>query len=43
MRLEFHKILCEGRSVRYERASADVIHLNVIVTQDDLKRRGRRS
>jgi hypothetical protein len=37
MRLEFHKILSEGRSVRYERKE-DVIHLNVIVTHDDLRR-----
>ena len=36
MRLEFHKILSEGRSVKYERKD-DVIHLNVIVTQEDLR------
>ena len=42
MRLEFHKILSEGRSVKYERKD-DVIHLNVIITQEDLRRnRARR-
>ena len=42
MRLEFHKILSEGRSVKDERKD-DVIHLNVIVTQEDLRRnRARR-
>jgi hypothetical protein len=44
MRLEFHKILSEGRSVRYDRDDPDVIHLNVIVTQEDVRRnRARRS
>lgn len=39
MRLEFHKILSEGRSVRYDRRDEDdVIHLNVIVTQEDLRK-----
>lgn len=43
MRLEFHKILSEGRSVRYERTEPGVIHLNIIVTQEELRRsRGRR-
>jgi len=43
MRLEFHKILSEGRSVKYEQKD-DVIHLNVIVTQDEVRRnRSRRA
>ena len=37
VRLEFHKILSEGRSVKYDREE-DVIHLNVIVTQEELRR-----
>jgi len=44
MRFEFHKILCEGRSVRYDRRDDDeVIHLNVIVTQEEMRKsRSRR-
>jgi len=41
MRFEFHKILSEGRSVRYESGPDDVIHLHVIVTAEEVKR-GRR-
>ncbi len=41
MRLEFHKILSEGRSVRYDPDPDDgVLHLSVIVTEDE-RRRGR--
>ena len=41
MKIRFHKILAEGRSVRYEKESADgdVLNLNVIV----LKESGRQS
>ena len=37
MRLQFHKILSEGRSVRYD-DEEDVLHLNVIVTKDEVRR-----
>ncbi len=44
MRIQYHKILSEGRSVRYDREDNEVIHLNVIVTEDELRRqRARRS
>lgn len=43
MRIQYHKILSEGRSVRYD-THEDVLHLNVIVTEEDLRRnRSRRS
>ena len=39
MRIQFHKILSEGRSVRYDPDPDDgVIHLSVIVTQDETRR-----
>ena len=42
MRIQFHKILSEGRSVRYDREEDDgVIHLSVIVTEDENRQRGR--
>ncbi len=36
MRIRFHKILNEGRSVRYEKSSEerDVLHLNIIVMKE---------
>ena len=36
MRIRFHKILAEGRSVRYEKepADGDVMNLNVIVLKE---------
>ena len=42
VRLQFHKILSEGRSVRYD-DEEDVLHLNVIVTKDEIgrSRKGR--
>ena len=44
MRLQFHKILSEGRSVRYDRMDNEVFHLSVIVTEDQARRdRSRRS
>lgn len=44
MRIQYHKILSEGRSVRYDNASEDILHLNVIVTEEELRRnRARRS
>jgi hypothetical protein len=43
MRIQFHKILSEGRSVRYDRANEDVLHLSVIVTEEEArKNRSRR-
>jgi hypothetical protein len=44
MRIQYHKILSEGRSVRYERMDNEVLHLSVIVTEDEVRRgRSRRS
>jgi hypothetical protein len=44
MRIQYHKILSEGRSVRYDRMENDIFHLSVIVTEDQARReRGRRS
>jgi hypothetical protein len=45
VRIQFHKILSEGRSVRYDRDPEDrVIHLSVIVTEDEARRgRAKRS
>ncbi len=43
MRLQFHKILSEGRSVRYDRMDNEVFHLSVIVTEDQARRERRRS
>jgi len=42
MRIRFHKILNEGRSVRYEKApeDRDVIDLNIIVMRE-ARARGR--
>ena len=42
MRIRFHKILNEGRSVRYEKApeDGDIIDLNIIVMKDG-RARGR--
>jgi hypothetical protein len=41
MRIEFHKILSEGRSVRYDPDPDDrILHLSVIVTEQEV-RRGR--
>ena len=36
MRIRFHKILAEGRSVRYEKepSEGDVLNLNVIVLKE---------
>jgi len=42
VRIQFHKILSEGRSVRYDPDPEDaVIHLSVIVTEDESRRSGR--
>ncbi|HYS73986.1 MAG TPA: hypothetical protein VEO96_08420 [Thermoplasmata archaeon] len=45
VRIQFHKILSEGRSVRYDRdPDAGVLHLSVIVTEDETRRsRSKRS
>ncbi len=44
MRIQYHKILSEGRSVRYDRPDNDILHLSVIVTEDELRRqRSRRA
>ena len=44
MRIQYHKILSEGRSVRYDQMDHEVIHLSVIVTEDEIRRqRSRRS
>ncbi|MGI0150083.1 MAG: hypothetical protein ACREDF_11210 [Thermoplasmata archaeon] len=41
MRIQFHKILSEGRSVRYDQDPEEsVLHLSVIITEDET-RRGR--
>ena len=44
MRIRFHKILSEGRSVRYETKpedKKDVLDLNIIVTKENRARSGR--
>ncbi len=43
MRIRFHKILNEGRSVRYEKGAEerDVIDLNIIVMKDQKARSSR--
>ena len=44
MRIRFHKILSEGRCVRYETKQEDkeeVIDLNIIVTRDTRTKSGR--
>ncbi len=44
MRIQYHKILSEGRSVRYERPDNDILHLSVIVTEEESRRqRARRT
>src|SRR5712691_11125623 len=45
VRIQFHKILSEGRSVRYDPDPDDgVLHLSVIVTEDEMRRgRSKRS
>jgi hypothetical protein len=45
VRIQYHKILSEGRSVRYDPDPDDgVFHLSVIVTEDDARRsRAKRS
>ena len=44
MRIQYHKILSEGRSVRYDRLDNEVFHLSVIITEEELRRqRARRS
>jgi len=39
MKIRFHKILAEGRSVRYEKdqADGDVLNLNVIVLKESVR------
>jgi len=44
MKIRFHKILSEGRSVRYETKPGekeDVLDLNIIVTKENVTRKGR--
>jgi hypothetical protein len=43
MRIRLHKILAEGRSVRYERGAEekDDLVLNIVVSEEDGKARGR--
>ena len=44
VRIQYHKIRSEGRSVRYDRMDDEVFHLSVIVTEDQAHRgRSRRS
>ena len=41
MKIQFHKILSEGRSVRYDPdpdPDDGVLHLSVIVTEDEARR-----
>ena len=39
LKIQFHKILSEGRSVRYDPDPDDgVLHLSVIVTEDEARR-----
>jgi len=39
VKIQFHKILSEGRSVRYDPdADNGVLHLSVIVTEDEVRR-----
>jgi hypothetical protein len=42
MRIQYHKILSEGRSVRYDRPDNEVFHLSVIVTEDEARRQRSR-
>ncbi len=42
MRIQYHKILCEGRSVRYDRMDNEVFHLSVLVTEDEVRRQRSR-
>ena len=39
MRIRLHKILNEGRSVRFEKAADDVLDLNIIVFRDRQQRK----
>ena len=44
MRIRFHKILSEGRSVRYDTKQGekdDVLDLNIIVSKENLTRKGK--
>jgi len=45
VKIQFHKILSEGRSVRYDPdPDSGVLHLSVIVTEDEARRsRSKRS
>ncbi|HYT01092.1 MAG TPA: hypothetical protein VEO20_10575 [Thermoplasmata archaeon] len=45
MKIQFHKILSEGRSVRYDPdPDGGILHLSVIVTEDEVRRnRAKRS
>jgi len=44
VKIQFHKILSEGRSVRYDPDPDGVLHLSVIVTEDEVRRnRAKRS
>jgi hypothetical protein len=39
VRIQFHKILSEGRSVRYDPdPKANILHLSIIVTEDEGRR-----
>jgi len=39
VQIQFHKILSEGRSVRYDPdPNANILHLSVIVTEDEGRR-----
>lgn len=41
MRIRLHKILNEGRSVRFEKSDPDVIDVNVIVFREPRSARAR--
>jgi len=44
MKIRFHKILSEGRSVRYEPKQGEkdeILDLNIIVSKENLTRKGK--
>lgn len=44
MKIRFHKILSEGRSVRYDTKQGekdDILDLNIIISKDNLTRKGK--
>jgi len=44
MKIRFHKILSEGRSVRYEAKQGnkdEILDLNIIISRENLTRKGK--